>query len=108
MLSALRHNLNKLQSYSLPSARYIDLTLGVSGTQYTAPADGWFDLRKSASNGQFIKIQCELECCVNSSGYIVSGFIPVRKNKKIQITYTASGTTHTFRFIYALGSAPQS
>ena len=86
-----------------PSSSHEDLTLGASGTKYTAPANGWFDLRKSASSGQYIKLISKVESCVNSSGQVISAFLPIRKGQTVQVDYTATGTTHTFRFIYAEG-----
>ena len=42
---------------AMPSNRYIDLTLGVSGTTYTAPADGYFTVNKSATaSGEYINM----------------------------------------------------
>lgn len=86
-----------------PSNRYEDLTLGAAGTFYTAPANGYFDLRKGASSGQYIKLNGWLESAVNSSGQIISAFLPVRKGDRIEVFYTATGTTHIFRFVYAEG-----
>lgn len=35
---------------SMPSNKYIDLTLGASGTSYTAPANGWFQFNGYATS----------------------------------------------------------
>ena len=86
-----------------PSSRYENLILGASGTEYTAPANGWFDLRKGASSGQYIKLIGKVESCVNSSGQVICAFLPIRKGQKVKVDYTATGTTHTFRFVYAEG-----
>lgn len=115
MRSVQRHNLNKLQSYSLPSSQYTTLTLGPSGSSYVAPADGWFYLAINTTNqddGMFMQV---------SAGYGMSGVavsfegwkqctIPVRKGKSCNISYQRNGTDYgtAFRFIYAAGSAPQS
>ena len=111
--TALNHRLNKLQSYSLPSGSYVNLTLGKTGTEYIAPADGWFSISKRATAANQI-----LALFLNSIGF---GFkyassdsqgcltsCPVKKGDKIMCSYTAAGTTEFFRFIYAQGSAPQS
>ena len=45
----------------------------------------------------------QLEACINSNGYMISAFFPVIKGDKCIIGYTASGTTHIFRFVYAEG-----
>lgn len=86
-----------------PSSRHEDLILGASGTNYTAPANGYFDLRKGASSGQYIKLISTVESCINSSGQVISAFLPIKKGAKVQVDYTASGTLYKFRFIYAEG-----
>ena len=92
-----------------PSDRYIDLTLGASGTQYTAPANGWLYLAKKATEaGQYIYmgivgdiIAVEIH---SSSTEHLQAFIPCKKGKTINVTYTAGGTATHFRFIYDEGS----
>lgn len=89
--------------FGFPSSNYDDLELGASGTTYTAPANGWFDLRKGASSGQYIKLISTVESCVNSSGQVISAFLPIRKGQTVKVDYTATGTTYGFRFVYAEG-----
>ena len=105
------HNrLNKLQSYSLPSAQYIDLTLGASGSIYTAPADGYFYLAMDPSaNAQYINIEAgAMGTRVHSSltSFDIKAFLPVKKGYRVYITYNTGGTINRFRFIYANGSQP--
>ena len=89
---------------AMPSLKYIDLTLGASGTTYTAPANGWLDLRKSASDTQYFKITNTLEAAASSSGNnVISLFVPMKKGDTATLTYNATGTTHIYRFIYAEG-----
>ena len=45
------NNSSLIASYAMPSNRYIDLTLGASGTQYTAPANGYFALYAQYQSG---------------------------------------------------------
>lgn len=45
-----QYDMNVLSAMSMPSNKYIDLTLGASGTKYTAPANGYFMLRKKIIN----------------------------------------------------------
>lgn len=91
-----------------PSSRYEDLTLGASGTTYTAPANGWFTINKHGTSGQIaafdnrdagdvtwiaclsIETDCRISC-------------PAKKGDNVVLWYTASGTTNFFRFVYAEG-----
>ena len=101
--------------WAMPSNTYIDLTLGASGATYTAPANGWFVLEKTAwdsgssqVNPKYIKMinnsnrftdydsaNWQFECCCSC---------PVKKGDIISINYDCAGTTNLFRFFYAQGS----
>lgn len=98
-----------ISGWSMPSSRYIDLTLGASGSTYIAPANGWLILNKAATGvGQEIRL-------INQSnqlcGYALSATnnasldtkIPCRKGERILVYYSASGSLANFRFIYAEG-----
>lgn len=90
-----------------PSSRYEDLTLGASGTEYTAPANGYFCVSKGASSSNYVRftnLSSKLARTVVSS-YNSRCDIDMlaRKNEVVKIEYTASGTTEYFRFIYAEG-----
>lgn len=98
----------KMAGAGMPSSTYIDLTLNASGSDYTAPADGWFTISKNASSGQYINLvnqNCFLaqESRISTNNTIQI-YIPCKKNDIIKIFYSASGTTNRFRFIYAQGS----
>ena len=95
--------------FGFPSSKYEDLELGATGTEYIAPANGYFNLIKiSASTNQYISI-------LNiTKGYSSNSFCPTsgstlrilfsaQKGDVIQINYSLSGATDTFRFIYAEG-----
>ena len=95
---------------SMPSNRYIDLTLGASGTEYTAPANGWVVVRKvGAAESKYIEI-------VNVTSDIITSdeattkqtglqlYIPVKKDDVFKVNYNATGATNAFRFIYAEGA----
>ena len=93
----------------MPSSRYIDLTLGASGSTYTAPANGWVYLRKNAGG---TNKYCQLNNStagfglishVPSSANTCQIYIPVKKGDIIQSYYDATGNTLEFRFIYAEG-----
>lgn len=97
-----------LSSMSMPSAKYVNLTLGVSGGEYLAPANGYFNLSKNGgSAGQYIYFSTSTLSALGrctASGAEATLLIPVRKGDKLKVSYTASGTTNFFRFIYAVGS----
>ena len=95
---------------SLPSTVYDDLNLGASDAEYIAPSDGYYYFNKGSgtanayafihnkSNGMFVYIQtvsAGSSCILN---------IPVLKGHTVAVSYSASGTTNAFRFIYAEGS----
>lgn len=94
---------------SLPSDKYVDLTLGASGTSYTAPADGYFQLTKRASGA--IQSVSLWNSTISSFGIrtsVPSGenaacFLPVKKGDICSVTYATSGETITFRFYYTQG-----
>ena len=93
----------------MPSSRYIDLTLGASGSTYTAPANGYVLIRK------FSNATAQHLTAFNQSGIgdtkvssIVSQalwvWFPVKKGEPFYVTYNAGGRTELFKFIYAEGS----
>ena len=111
--------INKLQSYSLPSNSYVNLTLSASGSNYTAPADGYYCLYKvSSGSGQFIQMvnrhydtNISATCITvysSANTQYVGCTIPCAKGNNVFIAYSLGGTTEYFRFCYAKGSAPQS
>lgn len=100
-----------ISGWSMPSSRYINLTLGASGSTYTAPANGWFifDKRSSAA-GQYVVITNETngyDWEGASAAYGVSvecnKSVPVKKGDIIKIIYTLGGAFVRFAFIYAEG-----
>lgn len=101
--------------FSFPSGSHVDLSLGPTGSIYSAPADGWFFLWKNISaNGQFAALEVlsgdsvVLQVANSVSVTSWNGFIPCKKGDKIRVQYNLGGTTVLFRFIYAVGNAPQS
>lgn len=101
-------NEEDVANLTMPSKKYIDLTLGTSGTSYIAPADGYFTINKGGSDGEWIYMLDNSTGANVSLSYAASVnarlLIPVARGKSIQIQYTASGTTNYFRFIYANGA----
>lgn len=93
---------------SMPSDRYINLTLGASGTTYTAPANGWFYINKQAqSSGKYWYFNVKNKYSVGYSNVQqykqVRVIAPVQKNDVIDIDYDLNGETYQFKFIYAEG-----
>ena len=95
----------------MPSNRYTDLTLGASGSTYTAPANGWFGLSKnSGGSGKYIGIWTggNYSNAIGMTSFAtasqgLSVYCPCRKGDSVQVDYNATGTTGMFRFIYAEG-----
>lgn len=96
----------------MPSDTYVDLTLGASGSTYTMPADGYLYFDKTAGgNDKWVVfsssdmgVDGEITYVANVSSNHGTFFIPVRKGITVTVSYTLSGATNYFRFIYAVGS----
>lgn len=104
---------------AMPSNRYVDLTLGASGSSYTAPADGYVSfLQKinkattqlSAFNiGVNGNVRPGFGCNRTGTTFgvgLVRGFIPVRKGDSFYVSYTLLDTSYDgaqLRFHYAEG-----
>lgn len=99
----------EISGWGMPSDRYIDLTLGASGTTYTAPANGWVGVRKKATaSGQYMSVGLNISnfnssSYATASGQSVSVITPVSKNAKIYVAYSLEGETLSFKFYYAEG-----
>lgn len=103
----------KMAHNAMPSDNYIDLTLGASGTSYTAPADGYFYISKQAGSDWYY---FELEINDNNGNFLYAGwnsdyrnspcacFVPIKKGNICKVIYNAYGVTNNFRFIYAQGA----
>ena len=90
----------------MPSNRYIDLTLGASGSSYTAPANGYFVVRVPFTGNQacaLFNTTTLVGINLNSNGvWTAYGNIPVKKNDVVQLLYNC--TPNLFRFVYAEGA----
>ena len=96
-----------LSGLGMPSGRYIDLTLGASGSSYTAPANGWFfiDVGLTGEKGA-----AQLSCgSIGASAIPQTGvspsyaLLPVYSGNVVKLTYGLSAKFNAFRFIYAEG-----
>lgn len=97
---------------AMPSNKYISLTLGASGSTYTAPANGWFVFGKSATaTGQYMRlssssgVKIEIGAVFNTQGLFC--YIPVRKGDVMTPTYNLGGVTGEFKFFYAEGEVAE-
>lgn len=99
---------------AMPSGKYDVLTLGASGTAYTAPANGWFSLGgndNESGNCRYVMRNNNTRFGVTSNTSNTStttgwmaGILPVKKNDQIRIYYqgfTSAGVN--FFFFYANG-----
>ena len=94
-----------ISGWSMPSSRYIDLTLGASGATYTAPANGWFSWYCYQNNNGYIFVQSSASLLANrvvNGSHDIAGFLPVRKGDVVMVEY-ANLTFNRLRFIYAEG-----
>ncbi len=94
--------------WSMPSSRYIDLTLGASGATYTAPANGYFYLQKIATSTTQVLLMVNNSkigsiFTTNDTNRGVQSYIPVSKGDTLSVTYSLGGATTVFRFVYAEG-----
>ncbi len=90
-----------------PSEKSTDLTLSSSGAQYTAPANGWFYLEKTANSGEYIEIKDGVggvSQYAAADGQGLKLLYPAKVEKVVTVNYTASGATGAFRFIYDEGA----
>lgn len=94
-------------SESLPSDRYIDLTLNASDSTYTAPANGWYSI---ACMGRQVRLWNSV---VGNSGGEASNDIaqmvstPAKKGQQVILQYVScsiSSAWSYFRFTYAQGN----
>ncbi|MBR4592126.1 MAG: hypothetical protein IKO35_02850, partial [Elusimicrobiaceae bacterium] len=98
---------------AMPSNVYDNLTIGATGDQYTAPADGYFQLNAKLSNAGNASVDSTSAaymsqvCYISSSSNWIRLFLPVQKGTAVKLYYypgLSSSVTNTFQFIYAIGS----
>ena len=93
---------------AMPSDKYIDLTLGASGSTYTAPADGYF-YSGISTDTQHGWITMEAKFSAVSYGVDQSNFVrvwlPVKKGEKVTVRHPNIKSS-VLKFIYAVGSSP--
>lgn len=93
----------------MPSHRYVELTLGANSAEYTAPANGYFEINMTSdAAAQHINMINTLtgfstEGVSAKSGNVVRQFLPVLKGDIISVGYATTTLNH-FRFYYAEGA----
>ena len=100
-----------ISSWGMPSRKYVDLTLGVGGTEYPAPANGYFTLFCVSNNTTgWYGFNAPHTCIRKSptSNYECTFFVPVKKGDVCSIQYggltlSFPQTYHYFSFVYAEG-----
>lgn len=111
-----RTNSVEAAAASMPSDKYIELTLGASGQTYTAPANGWFifDKAATAANQYAALYNTGKSADVSTLKSIAQTVIPIASNLGLTIPalkgdivhldYTLAGNTMVWRFVYAEGN----
>ncbi len=99
----------KIAYENTPSSEHIDLTLGATGTVYTAPATGWFVFDKVSTTTQqyvvFTNITtgfAKTRVAVQNTE-VVCDFFPVGKGESVKIDWSIAGHLNAFRFYYVKG-----
>ena len=96
-------------NWVFPSTTKEGLTLGATGTQYTAPADGWYHFAKYSTAANQIIVLTTSGLSSNNisvqSNNALRVFLPAKKGEKVTVYYTAAGNTIDFDFYYAIGEA---
>lgn len=92
----------------MPSARYVDLTLGASGSTYTAPANGYVNFAKKATVAKQEIALLNDTALLGVANQSVGAdwmriYMPANKGDVIRAQYTAAGDLISFRFVYAEG-----
>lgn len=95
---------------SMPSNTQIALTLGSSGTSYTAPADGWLETYLAGGTGSnYPYVTCKVNNISTywsqvTSEHVDSMLIPMKAGDTFVISYGNSVKTLNLRYHYAEGA----
>ena len=109
-----------ITNWAMPSDRLVSLSVGASGTAYTAPANGFFFLRGNSSTASNVRCIVGLFRSVGSvymgnynsvySGASVFGlytFLPAKRRDEVHISYVNT-TDLSLHFVYAEGETGES
>lgn len=103
------NNTSQIAYQSFPSRTAINLTLGSSGTTYTAPAEGYFTFERGTTNAQGYISFYNLTNMMSCKGITIGGIsnaaiqMPVVKGDVVKVEYNANTNNPPFKFIYANG-----
>lgn len=105
ILEALNDKVDLDGNWSFPSTNYEDLTLGASGTSYTAPGNGYYYLEAISDNvhNSYARISKTIYAAQNqvAPGYgSIVLLLPVKSGDTVTVNYE-NITIQAFRFIYA-------
>ena len=91
----------------MPSNKHIDLTLGANGSTYTAPANGYYCLRRTLTSAGFQRLSSTIysEVRTHINGGDVTNFLPIKKGDTLVVTYDGNYSSYNFIFVYAEGEA---
>lgn len=96
---------------SAPSDTYVNLTVGASGTSYTAPANGYYlavGLTNNENAQHIIHFDKNdimwTEVTTPYQNNTIGCFCPVRKNEAVKLHYGRMTSFTYFRFYYAQGA----
>lgn len=100
----------KVAGLAMPSNKYIDLTLGASGSQYTAPANGWVCFSYTTKTAdRYIALE-NLSGNWGITSWCPVGYenglgvvLPVLKQDIFRTNYSADGSVKSLKFYYAQG-----
>lgn len=100
----------KVAGLAMPSNKYIDLTLGASGSQYTAPANGWVCFSYTTKTAdRYIALE-NLSGKWGITSWCPVGYdnglgvaLPVLKQDIFRTNYTVDGSVKSLKFYYAQG-----
>lgn len=109
-----RANSDLISGYGLPSDNYDTITIGASGSEYTAPANGYFWLfAVTSANLSFAGLENatsrlnftqQANAAGANSGF--TAFLPAKKGDVVRIGYANINGNHPdfyFRFYYTEG-----
>ena len=95
-----------LSGLSMPSNDYISLNIGADGTEYTAPANGWFTMSgKATADGGYVIMDALHGCSImrtQRNGWFERAFLPVKKGDVMKIFY-GNWAFEYLNFNYAAG-----
>lgn len=116
-LNTNEQGLEYVSGLSMPSDRYINLTLGANNTEYTAPANGYYCISQNVTQDKYLRLCVMLNgmeyyafrLTAKSSNIWGDYILPVKKGDIVKLQYSGiTGSTNAFfRFIYAQGESEE-